>query len=423
MIKILSIISLYICLISESLLFSQEVEYPAWEIGVMELHHISTGRGDAAFYIFPDGTTLLVDAGDTSETHPRTMTNRNVPLLPNRSKTAPEWIVDYITQFFPKNKPLQLDYALMTHYHDDHFGEIDSTRVLFNKGNYALTGITEVGHLLPIKTLLDRGSDFPLNLKNSLVQESLSKNDTYKMISTLKNYWNFIEYHSQHNGLKHEILEVGSKNQISLKNEAKKYSNFSVQNIAVNGKIWTGEKQEYFNLFKEGEYPGENSLSTCIKITYGKFDYFTGGDISGVNEFGESDFDRVESHIAPVVGPVDVATLNHHGNRDSQNSYYVRTIRPRVWIGQTWSSDHPGNNVLRRLLSKKLYPRKRDLFSTAMLQANKDVIGELMDKYKSLSGHIVVRVYANGDKYDVYVLNENSEKREVKAKYGPYESR
>ena len=421
MLKRLSLICFF-CLVFESLLFSQEVKYPAWEAGVMELHHISTGRGDAAFYILPDGTTLLVDAGDTSETHPRTMSDRNVPLLPNRSKTAPEWIVDYITQFSPKNKPVQLDYALMTHYHDDHFGEMDSTRVLFKKGNYALTGITEVGHLLPIKTILDRGYEFPLNFKNSVVQEKFSK-DSYKMISTLKNYWKFIDYHSQHNGLKHEILVAGSKKQIILKNEAEKYPDFLVQNIAVNGKIWTGEKQEYFNLFNEGEYPGENSLSTCIKITYGKFDYFTGGDISGVNGFGESDFDRVESHIAPVVGPVDVATLNHHGNRDSQNSYYVRTIRPRIWIGQTWSSDHPGNNVLRRLLSKDLYPGERDLFSTAMLQANKDVIGGLMKKYKSLDGHIVVRVYENGDKYDVYVLNENSEKREVKAKYGPYESR
>lgn len=63
----------------------------------------------------------------------------------------------------------------------------------------------------------------------------------------------------------------------------------------------------------------------------------------------------MESHIAPVVGPVDVATLNHHGNRDSQCTEYVRTVRPRVWIQQNWSSDHPGEEVLRRITSKELY--------------------------------------------------------------------
>ena len=405
-----------------SLLFSQEEEFPTWEEGVMEIHHINTGRGDVAFCIFPDGTTLLVDAGDTSETHPRTMSVRNVPLTPNRSKTAPEWIVDYIHQFFPKNKPEQLDYAMITHYHDDHFGEIDSLRKKA-KGGYLLTGITEVGHQIPIKIVLDRGDKFPINLKNSAVQERLNNNDKYGMIPTLKNYWHFLNYQNIKNGLVHKTLKAGSKNQIVLKNNPSGFPEFSVQNISVNGKIWTGEKENYFNLYKEGEYLGENPLSTGIKITYGEFNYFTGGDISGVNSFGSTDFNSIESHIAPVVGPVDVATLNHHGNRDSQNAFYVRTIRPRVWIGQTWSSDHPDNNVLRRLLSKKLYPGERDLFSTAMLSANKNVIGGLMNRYKSLQGHVVVRVYEKGAKYDVYVLNDQSEKREVLTKHGPYESR
>ncbi len=404
---------------------SQEkgTQLPPWEEGVMEIHHIGTGRGDVAFCIFPDGTTLLVDAGDMSETHPRTMSDRNVPLMPNRSKSAPEWIVDYIRQFHPKKNKAVLDYAMITHYHDDHFGELDSTRTFFKKGNYYLTGITEVGHHIPIKKMLDRGHSFPLDLKDPAVQKELNDDDKYGMIPTLKNYWAFIDYQNKENGLGHEPLKAGSKHQIVLKNTSDRFLTFAVRNIAVNGTIWTGDGEGYFSLFKEGEYPGENPLSTCIKISYGEFDYFTGGDISGVNALGDSDFKTVEANIAPVVGPVDVATLNHHGNRDSQNVFYVRTLRPRVWIGQTWSSDHPGNNVLRRLLSKELYPGERDLFSTAMLQANKDVVGGLMDRYKSLQGHVVVKVYEKGSKYDVYVLNDASQEREVLKKFGPYESR
>ena len=38
--------------------------YVGWKPGEMEIHHIYTGRGESNFMIFPDGTTMLVDAGD-----------------------------------------------------------------------------------------------------------------------------------------------------------------------------------------------------------------------------------------------------------------------------------------------------------------------------------------------------------------------
>ena len=398
-------------------------QLPAWEPGFLDIHHINTGRGDAAFMVFPDGTTLLVDAGDMSETHPRTTSRRNAKLVPNRSKSAPEWIVDYIDQFRPKDEKRQLDYALITHYHDDHFGEIDSLRKIA-PGGYQLTGIMEVGTLIPIKKLIDRGFDFPINLKNAKVQseERFSK-DKYGIIPTLKEYWKFIAVQSKQVGLQNETLQVGHTDQIVLKNNPTEYPEFSIQNLFSNGIIWTGEDNNTYSLFKEGEYPGENPLSNGIRINYGKFNYYTGGDIAGIDGFGQTDMDAVESHVAPVIGPVDVATLNHHGNRDSQNPYYVRTIRPRVWIQQNWTADHPGEEVLRRITSKQLYPGERDIFSTIMLQGTKDVIGGRLDQYKSQEGHIVVRVYNHGNTYDIYVLNDKSEEREIKAKYGPYKAR
>ncbi|AEM69632.1 hypothetical protein Murru_0582 [Allomuricauda ruestringensis DSM 13258] len=398
-------------------------QLPDWQPGFLDIHHINTGRGDATFMVFPDGTTMLVDAGDMSETHPRTTSSRNAKLVPNRSKTAPEWIVDYIDQFLSKKQERKLDYALISHYHDDHFGEIDSLRSIA-KGGYQLTGIMEVGTLIPIKKLIDRGFDYPIDLTNEQVQskERFSK-DAYGMIPTLKEYWKFIAYQSGKVGLENEALQVGSNYQITLKNHPKDYPNFSVQNIASNGNIWTGYDDSFYPLFKEGEYPGENSLSSVIRIDYGKFNYYTGGDISGINSFGQTDINDVESHIAPIVGPVDVATLNHHGNRDSQNPFYVRTIRPRVWIQQNWTADHPGEEVLRRITSTKLYPGDRDIFSTVMLQGAKDVIGGKLDLYKSQNGHIVIRVYNNGDAYKVYVLDDTTEGRKILSEHGPYKAR
>jgi hypothetical protein len=408
---------------SALMVLGQKQQLPAWQPGFLDIHHINTGRGDAAFMVFPDGTTMLVDAGDMSETHPRTTSSRNAQLVPNRSKTAPQWIVDYIDQFLPKTQERKLDYALITHYHDDHFGEIDSLRKIAS-GGYQLTGIMEVGTLIPIKKLIDRGFEFPINLKDSKVQaEERFSSDAYGMIPTLKEYWKFIDYQAKKIGLVNEPLNVGRSDQIVLKNNPKDYPEFSIQNIASNGNIWTGYDDSFYPLFKQGEYPGENPFSNGIRIDYGKFNYYTGGDISGIDGMGQTNLDALESHVAPVIGPVDVATLNHHGNRDSQNPFYVRTIRPRVWIQQNWTADHPGEEVLRRITSTQLYPGERDIFSTIMLQGTKDVIGGRLDQYKSQKGHIVIRVYNHGNSYDIYVLNDSSEEREILAKYGPYEAR
>jgi hypothetical protein len=45
---------------------AQQVGEPLrpWSSRTLDIHQINTGSGNSAFLIFPDGTTLLVDAGD-----------------------------------------------------------------------------------------------------------------------------------------------------------------------------------------------------------------------------------------------------------------------------------------------------------------------------------------------------------------------
>lgn len=402
----------------------QKEQLPPWENGFFDIHHISTGRGSSAFLVFPDGTTLLIDAGDISDTHPRTVSPRNSIRRPDASRTTASWITDYIAQFMPAGKSPFLDYAVITHFHDDHFGEWDETRPRSSKGPYRLTGITGVGDAIRISSLIDRGFTFPIDL-NSREFRDREKDDEYHIIQTLDEYRKFIDYYSAAHGLKHQSLRPGAKDQIVLRYEPKKFPGFIVRNIAVNGQVWTGySDNDFVSTFQPGQYPGENPLSTCLKISYGAFDYFTGGDISGMNALGESETFSMEANVAPVIGPVDVATLNHHGNRDSQSPSYVRTVRPRVWIQSSWSSDHPGEEVLRRITSTLLYPGPRDIFTTDLLESNRQVIGERIDKnYRNMHGHIVVRVLDGGARYLVYVLDDFSSRREIISVHGPYMSR
>src|SRR5690606_1101885 len=65
-----------------------------WQEGYLDIHHINTGKGESAFFIFPDGTTALVDAGD----HARPPGPREVPARPDDSRMPGEWIARYIQQ-------------------------------------------------------------------------------------------------------------------------------------------------------------------------------------------------------------------------------------------------------------------------------------------------------------------------------------
>jgi len=44
---------------------------PPWTPGTLDIHQINTGRGNSALLIFPDGTSLLLDAGDGGRLPPR----------------------------------------------------------------------------------------------------------------------------------------------------------------------------------------------------------------------------------------------------------------------------------------------------------------------------------------------------------------
>ena len=137
-----------------------------------------------------------------------------------------------------------------------------------------------------------------------------------------------------------------------------------------------------------------------------------GADIPGEQPEYElrPDWWDVESIVADAVGEVDVATANHHANRDAMSAYYLSVLMPRVIIQEVWSSDHPGHEALLRMTSRKIWPDDRSIFSTNMLESNRIVIGELLENsYESFKGHIVLRVRPGGKSYMVYTLNHETD--------------
>src|SRR5580698_7095774 len=127
---------------------------PPWREGGLYIHHISTGRGNASYFVMPDGTTMLVDAGEADPAFIASVAPlKAFPSRPDAAHSAGYWIADYIRHFAPAGRPLGLDYALITHFHTDHFGTITQSSPISKAATYRLAGITEVADLIPINVM------------------------------------------------------------------------------------------------------------------------------------------------------------------------------------------------------------------------------------------------------------------------------
>jgi len=401
---------LFTILIASSSYGQTNQKLPKWKKGELDIYQISYGLGNSCYCILPDGTTLLIDAGAINKNYPRSVS----PIaLPDSNQSAGMHIVEFIKSVMPDINH-QIDYALITHFHDDHMGFPGKYNKISKNGKYRLTGITEVGEYIQIKTLLDRGwpdYNYPQKMNSDMVE----------------NYRNFIAYKQTTSGLKMMRFQPGMKDQIKLIKDYEKYHPvFSIRNIVGNGMVWTGEGSNVRPLFPDSipsRYVNqlfENAASNAIKINYGNFNYFNGGDIEGIVMPGVPDWLDVETPVSKVIGKVDVAVMDHHGYKNSENDAFLKRARPYVFIVPAWASVHPDSVVLKRILTENERTSPPYVFSTSLLKDNKEMNKALWPKVTSKEGHILIRVQPGGRLFNVFVLDDHNILHPVIGQYGPF---
>jgi glyoxylase-like metal-dependent hydrolase (beta-lactamase superfamily II) len=368
-----------------------------WTNGTLDIHQIVTGRGNAAFMMFPDGTTMLLDAGDAGDTEYDRLHASDADQRPDASRTPAQWIARYIRHMTGEAAP-RLDYAVITHFHPDHMG-----------------GITEVAGEIPITRLMDRGwPDY----------QYLPPTADDTMFAS---YRRFVTERTASGQLSMLGARAGSANQIVPVRQPDARLPFEVRIVAVNDRVWTGRADDTKVRFPaiasipvREDWPNENLCSVAIRIRYGRFDYFTGGDISGYPVPGAPAWHDVETDVARAIGPTDVHVVNHHGSIEEENPFWLATLRSRVLILPAWAATHPSADVLKRMLSRRLYPEPRDVFVTLFREATKASIGARAAQVASDHGHIVVRVEPGGARYWVLVLDDATESYRITSVHGPY---
>jgi len=151
---------------------------------------------------------------------------------------------------------------------------------------------------------------------------------------TVANYIRFVTWHVANSGTVAERFQVGSNQQFKLLKQPERYPGFVIRNIAANGQVWTGRHDNTrahfppLDQLAEEEYPGENACSAAIRISYGKFDYFNGGDL--VHDYSPGTWRDIETPIGMATGNVDVCEVNHHAKDAMGGRIHPGHATPRI---------------------------------------------------------------------------------------------
>jgi Metallo-beta-lactamase superfamily len=397
--------------VAEARSLTREVEngetLPAWEPGILEIHHIDTGRGNASLILGPDGTCILIDAGEGHSAE-KTM----APARPNATRRAGEWIARYVQRQLKRTAQQALDVMLLTHLHGDHVGEPAVSSPQSAKGDYKLTGAADVADAIQVRELIDRG--WPDYNDPAPPQDATSRN----YIALAKSM--------AQRGTTVQQAKAGSRSQLALRHEAARYSTFNARILSVNGHVWTGQGEDANAMFPplvglgEGAAPSENMCCVSLRLQYGAFRYYSGGDLTCDTSYRLYPWHDIESPVATAAGQVSVAMANHHGYFDACGPAFVRTLRPRVWVLPTWHASHPAMNVLANIFSTELYPCDRSVFATAMTPEALLTTARFSDRLSSSDGHVVVRVAPPGDEFTVHVISARDELGIVEKTFGPF---
>jgi len=363
-----------------------KTHYPGWQPGEMDIHFIHTGTGEQTFFRFPDGTTMLLDCGHASR--PPAYVSA-IPPSPSAERTGGEWTRRYLERV---TESRAIDYLMVSHWHSDH-----------------VSGIPDVAQDFRFRTFLCHqfGKRFQYRKDADPSCEGFVS-DWLPRASAA--------------GMREEPFRVGALNQLCLRHDvSKRYGGvFEIRNIAANGVVWDGASgvrdcaAEHVRTTGK-PYISENTLSAAIRIRYGSFTCFFGGDIGGNLVAAGGARYSYEGLVGSVVGPVDVCKSNHHAYWDSMLEPFVRAVRPRVYLSSTWSPNQINDKTLPIMTSRDVYPGKRTVFLGYLPEEKRAAFADrpFFSDIAREQGHVVVKVASGGDEYEVFVLNAADESMSV----------
>lgn len=334
----------------------------------MEIHHISTGRGNCTYLIMPDGTTMMIDCGDDPDCG-AVEHNEMQPMLPDSLESTARHIMNYIAGVAPEGKEKKLDYFFPTHFHSDH-----------------LWAFPELAKELEIGKIIDRAyPDYPTGEDKPDIDEYVPA--VREAVAA---------------GTKAELFRVGALDQFKMVGKGSK--GFSIRNLCANGECWTGEGEESARIY--GHIPGDENANSCgILLNWGDFSYLTCGDIPG----GYMAPDDMQTAVSKVCGNCDIVVACHHGYQESMIEPLCKAADAKAYVAMTREYWHPSGAAVDNMCDPELHTGDPKIFCTWLLQSQKDNFRELgvLDHFAP-AGHVVIKVGGHGRWFQILVRDASS---------------
>lgn len=345
-----------------------------WRPGLLDIHVIATGRGDATLIVTPTGKTLLIDIGAAGGDPARMLS-----AAPNASQSSGAHVADYVRSQLAHTGGDALDVLLITHLHDDHVG-----------------GLADFAARVPIRRLID--PDFPDY-----------GYPPFEGRAAIERYVGLVQARAKDGG-RNERLIVGADKQFDL-------APVWIRTLASRGIVWTGQGTESRNVFPPqarlapANYPNENAMSAAVLVSFGAFRAFFGGDLSDWAEAGARSWMDALTPAARAAGLVDFAMAPHHGLYTASGPSAVAALQPQVWGISTWHETHPSPSTLARLLERRLNPRLQGVFLTGISPAAATLSARFIPQLTATSGHIIVRVRDDGHHFQAISVSADGQAR------------
>lgn len=366
---------------------------PDWSEGNLDIHLINTARGECCFYIMPDGTTMLVDAGEV----------QNDILAVPKNVPAHRAYAYYLKHFIPSDQKA-IDYCAPSHFHIDHIGGEDSIYGTAEAG-YRKSGLMALYDYVPYNHILDRA--YP----------SYTEDDTTPPIEgQLSQDWaTFVTWGVANGKFTAERFMPGKEQMVMLKNPTKYGDKFKIFNICANGFVWGKGDDGSETLLGSKPTTTGNVCSCGFHITYGKFDYIACGDLVSTPQ------NLVACYFRDFIGNGKLEAFkchHHHASNGWGAKMKALKFDPKVALNHGFSSVKPYPSLLEYVLSYV-----EGFFSTNIHPAVSEANPVAVSQVAGHSGHIVLRVLPGGEYFNVYVLDDSSFDYKVKSIHGPYTSK